>query len=199
MQKASGHTLTNEYGSEADDDSTVRAALERVDDFAPLYERHAMAIYRYCFNQTRDSDLANDLTAQVFVRAIERLHQYRPVKGATFRSWLFTIARNVVVDQWRRRRHVRPLNHELANAESDSPGPEEIVVHRQQMEGLVQALDSLPSRYQDIIHLRLAGLTTTEIASTLGVTESAVKSVQTRAYRRLRNILEPGRTARNEQ
>lgn len=186
--------MTNEYGSEADDDSIARAALERVDDFAPLYERHAMTIYRYCFNQTRDSDLANDLTAQVFVRAIERLHQYRPVRGATFRSWLFTIARNLVVDQWRRRRHVRPLNHELLDAESDSPGPEEIVVHRLQMERLIQALDSLPVRYRDIVHLRLAGLTTTEIASTLGVSESAVKSAQTRAYRRLRDILEPGRT-----
>lgn len=186
--------MANDHDRVPDDDSTVRAALQRVDDFAPLYERHAMAIYRYCFNQTRDADAANDLTAQVFVRAIERLHQYRPREGASFRSWLFTIARNLIVDQWRRRRHLRPLNHELLDAESDVPGPEEIVVHRSQMERLMQALDSLPVRYQDIIHLRLAGLTTSEIAGTLGVTESAVKSVQTRAYRRLRDILEPGGT-----
>lgn len=191
--------MANDHDRVPDDDSTVRAALQRVDDFAPLYERHAMAIYRYCFNQTRDADAANDLTAQVFVRTIERLHQYRPREGASFRSWLFTIARNLIVDQWRRRRHLRPLNHELSDAESDGPGPEEIVVHRSQMERLMQALDSLPVRYQDIIHLRLAGLTTSEIAGTLGVTESAVKSVQTRAYRRLRDILEPGRTDSHDQ
>lgn len=183
--------MTNDHGGAPDDDSVVRAALQRVDDFAPLYERHAMAIYRYCFNQTRDPDTANDLTAQVFVRAIERLHQYRPREGATFRSWLFTIARNLIVDQWRRRRRTRPWDHGLPEAESDGPGPEEIAIHRMQMEDLTRALDSLPDRYQDIVHLRLTGLTTAEIAATMGLTESATKSAQTRAYRALRNILEP--------
>lgn len=150
-----------------------------------------MAIYRYCFNQTGDPDVANDLTAHVFVRAIEKLHQYRPQQGATFRSWLFTIARNLIVDQWRRRPHTRSWDHAVPDAASDGPGPEEIVVHRMQMEDLIRALESLPHRYQDIVHLRLAGLTTAEIAATMGITESATKSAQTRAYRALRNILEP--------
>lgn len=183
--------MTNDRASLPDDDSAVRAALEQVDDFAPLYERHAMAIYRYCFNQIRDADVANDLTAQVFVRAIERLHQYQPRQGATFRSWLFTIARNIVVDQWRRKRPTRPLENVLRGVIADDPGPEEIAVHRSQMRILAAALETLPDHYQDIIQLRLAGLTTAEIAAALGMTEPATKSAQTRAYRRLREILEP--------
>jgi len=174
-----------------DDDAVVRAALARVDDFAPLYERHAMSIYRYCFNQTRDEDAANDLTAQIFVRAIDRLHQYRPRPGATFRSWLFAIARNIVVDHWRRERRSQPLDGVLDDLEAREPGPEEIAVHRTQMDDLRAALARLPDRYRDIVHLRLAGLTTSEIADALGMTESATKSAQTRAYRQLREILEP--------
>jgi len=176
-----------------DDDSVVRAALERVDDFAPLYERYAMAIYRYCFNQVRDPDVANDLTAQVFVRAIERLHQYRPRHGATFRSWLFTIARNIVIDQWRRYRPTRAIEGVLDIIRSDDPGPEEIAVHRSQMADVRHAVERLPDRYRDIVWLRLAGLTTTEIALALNITEPAMKSAQTRAYKQLRDILEPGK------
>lgn len=173
-----------------DEDAVVRAALERIDDFAPLYQRYAMGIYRYCFNQTRDGDIANDLTAQVFVRVIERLHQYKPRPGATFRSWLFAIARNILVDHWRSHRHSRPLDNMQREIAVDQPGPEEIAVHRSQVETLVRALDTLPANYRDIVQLRLADLTTAEIASTLRMTEPAVKSAQTRAYRRLRAILE---------
>lgn len=191
--------MPDDHVSLPDEDAVVRAALRDIDDFAPLYERHAMAIYRYCFNQTRDADVANDLTAQVFVRAIERLHQYKPRSGATFRSWLFAIARNIVVDRWRRKRSTRPLDNVLRGVASDRPGPEEIAVHRSQMDMLVKALETLPDRYQDIIQLRLAGLTTSEIAMSLGMTESAVKSAQTRAYRRLRDILEPNEVKRNDR
>lgn len=150
-----------------------------------------MAIYRYCFNQTRDADVANDLTAQVFIRAIERLHQYKPRRGATFRSWLFAIARNIVVDHWRRQRPTRTLDNALRGIVAHDPGPEEIATHRSQMESLARAVETLPTHYQDIIQLRLVGLTTSEIAAALGMTESSMKSTQTRAYRRLRNILEP--------
>lgn len=179
-----------------DDDSVVRAALEHVDHFAPLYERHAMAIYKYCFNQTRNPDVANDLTAQVFLRALERLHQYRPRRGATFRSWLFAIARNIVIDQWRRSRPTRPYERESYDIVADEPGPEELATHRSEMERLATAVETLPERYQDIIQLRLVGLTTAEMASALGMTEPALKSAQTRAYRRLRELLESteGRT-----
>jgi len=179
------------------DDVVVRAALERVDDFALLYERHAMSVYRYCFNQTRDEDVANDLTAQVFIRAIDRLHQYRPKPGATFRSWIFAIARNIVVDHWRRELRSQPLDRVMDGLATREPGPEEIAIHRTQMDDLTDALACLPGRYRDIVHLRLAGLTTNEIADSLGMTVSATKSAQTRAYRQLRDILEPPEVRRS--
>ena len=183
-------SLVNDLAHTSDDE-LVRLALVRIDDFAPLYSRYAMVIYRYAFNQVRDPEVANDLTAQVFIRAIERLHQYRPTPGATFRSWLFTIARNIVVDHWRRQRPTRALDRVFGGLRSDAPGPEDIAVHRSQMDDVRRAVDQLPSRYRDIVWLRLAGLTTAEIARALKVTEPALKSAQTRAYKRLRDMLEP--------
>lgn len=183
--------MTWNAGDRRSDDEIVALARKRIADFAPLYERHAMAIYGYCFNQTRDSELANDLTAQVFTRAIERLHQYRPRAGATFRAWLFGIARNMVVDHWRRHRPTRPLERWLEAVVTGDPGPEEIALHRVQMDTLLDALDHLPERYRDIVELRLAGLTAPEIAHALGMSLSAMKSAQTRAYRQLRARLQP--------
>lgn len=183
--------LDRHTGDNLGDDALVSRALERTADFAPLYERYAMVIYGYCFNLTRDPEIANDLTAQVFIRAIERLHQYRPRAGANFRSWLFAIARNIVIDQWRRRRPMRAIEEVMDIWRADDPGPEEIAVHRAQMNSVLDALDHLPERYRDIVRLRWAGLTTAEISQTLGMSESAMKSAQTRAYRRLRDILEP--------
>ncbi|MCC6705645.1 MAG: sigma-70 family RNA polymerase sigma factor [Thermomicrobiales bacterium] len=171
------------------DDDVVRRALRNRADFAPLYERHAAAIYGYCYNHTRDPELANDLAAQIFLRAIERLGQYQPRAHASFRSWLFAIARNIVIDHWRRFRPTWPIEPWQIAAIADEPGPEEITLHRARMADLLDALDQLPERQRTIVEFRLAGMTTPEIASALGLTESAVKSAQTRAYRHLRELL----------
>lgn len=157
--------------------------------FAPLYERHCPDIYRFCLTRLADHDAANDLTARIFVRAIERLGQYKPRVGASFRSWLFAIARNMLNDEWRRRRDIRPLDLELESAHDDAPGPESIAVHRSEMERLRAVLGQLPDRQRDIIELRILAFTTAEIADALDISLAAVKSAQTRAYIRLRDLL----------
>lgn len=171
--------------------SWIADARKHPRHFSPLYERYATQVYRYCYRQTQNVDMANDLTAQIFVRAIERIHQYRPRPGATFSSWLFTIARNMVTDYFRRSRPTRPIeDHEMWLADTD-PGPEEIAVHRSELNALLDILHQLPERQQSIIQLRLAGLTTHEIADVLNMTQSAVKSAQTRAYTSIRALMAP--------
>ena len=185
-----GAVLEQDSRHNRNDDDVVRRALRNRADFAPLYERHAAAIYGYCYNNTRDPELANDLTAQIFLRAIERLGQYQPRAHAGFRSWLFTIARNIVIDHWRRFRPTWSIEPWQLASIADEPGPEEITLHRARMADLLDALDLLPERQRSIVEFRLAGMTTPEIASALDLTESAVKSAQTRAYRQLRGLLE---------
>lgn len=174
-------------------------AAARLDprEFAPLYDRYSLAIYRFCYRKVGDVDVANDLTAQVFVRAIERLDRYRPKPGATFRSWLFAIARNIVTDRWRRHRPTIPIEPQVQSLVDHEPGPEAQAIAADDLARLSAVLDTLPERQRAIVELRLAGLTTGEIMATLEMTEPAVKSAQHRAYRRLRDVMGPGQeTAR---
>ncbi len=168
-------------------------AAARVDPraFAPLYDRYAVPIYRFCYGRVEDPDVANDLTAQIFVRAIERLDRYKPRPGATFRSWLFAIARNTITDRWRRHRPTAPLDPARHTLVDDDPGPEEHAVHGDELSRLLAVLDRLPSTQRDIIELRLAGLTTSEVGDALGMSQAAVKSAQSRAYKHLRELLAP--------
>ncbi|MEJ7900852.1 MAG: sigma-70 family RNA polymerase sigma factor [Thermomicrobiales bacterium] len=169
----------------------IAAARRDPRAFAPLYDRYATAIYRFCYRKVGDVEVANDLTAQVFVKAIERLDRYQPKPGATFRSWLFTIARNLVTDRWRRQRPTHPLDpvaHTLIDRE---PGPELLAIEADSLAHLRDVLDTLPEKQRAIVELRLAGFTTTEIMATLDMTEPAVKSAQHRAYRRLRDLMSP--------
>lgn len=172
-----------------DESRLIAAALLDPAAFAPLYERHAPDIYRFCYVRLGLREAADDLTAKVFIRAIERLHQYRPKPGATFRSWLFAIARNMLADEWRRRKDIRLLPDQVDLTHDDYPGPEAVAIHRSEMARLRSALASLPERQQDVIELRMVGFTSPEIADALGISIAAVKSAQSRAYKSLKQTL----------
>lgn len=155
-------------------------------DFAPLYERYVEPIYRYCLRRVSDPDQAADLTSSIFTRALERLSSFQPAGSGTFRSWLFVIAHNVVVDAYRTQ---RPTGAMPIDQPDQGIGPEEWSVHRDAFDRLTDVLGQLPHAQRQIIDLRLAGLTSAEIADVLGLTRAAVKSAQTRAYARLRDLL----------
>ena len=173
----------------------IAAALHDPAAFAPLYERHAPDIYRFCYLRLGLREAADDLTARIFIRAIERLHQYKPKPGASFRSWLFAIARNMLADDWRRRKDIRLLPDQIDLTHDDYPGPEALAVHRSEMDRLRAALSELPDRQQYVIELRLMGFTSTEIAESLGISVAAVKSAQSRAYKSLKQTLSTSKGA----
>jgi RNA polymerase sigma-70 factor (ECF subfamily) len=168
-------------------DLELLAAIRTPADFAPLYDRYVEPVYRYCFRRVSNPDLAADLTSVIFTRAIEALPRFRPnPNGGTFRSWLFTIARNVVVDAYRAE---RPTGAMPPDPPDHDPGPEARAVHNDEFDRLLSVLHQLPEQHRQIIELRLAGLTTAEIAGSLSLSRAAVKSAQTRAYARLRDLL----------
>lgn len=172
-----------------DDDLMVERARADIHAFAPIYERYSTSVFRMCLRATGDEDLADDLTAKVFLTVIERLGQYQPRTGSTFRSWLFVIARNTVHDHWRRNNRVRPLVDDTIGPTDDSPGPEEIALHRITLQEVRDVLGTLNERHRSIVEFRLSGLTTQEIAEAMGMTIPALKSAQTRAYATIRQRL----------
>lgn len=160
--------------------------------FAPLYERYVDDVYGYCLRRISHPERAADLTAQIFTRALGALPRYSD-KGGTFRSWLFSIARNLMIDTWRAQRETASLDerdrlHLLADTSS---GPEHLALQADLRRAFRAALGELTEGQREVVELRLAGLTGPEIAAALGMKLAAVKSTQFRAYTRLRELLAP--------
>src|SRR2546422_5107612 len=91
--------------------------------FAALYDLHVDAVYRYAFFRLRMDAEAEDVTSEVFHRALAAMPRYEPRRP--FLAFLYTIARNVVADRMRRERPSASYEDALAHP-SDAPGPEEL-------------------------------------------------------------------------
>ena|ERR1035437_3373338 len=171
----------------ADDDEAalVRAAQERPEAFAALYERHVDAIYHYL--QVRaGTDEAADLTQQVFLKAFAALPKYK-ARGLPFSAWLFRIARNLAADRHRSRfRTPEELLPGVAQPGS-AANPEETALRTEMYERLRSLLVELDLEKRELLALRFAaGLSSRQIAGVTGRSEAAVKKQLTRILRTLK-------------
>lgn len=163
------------------DDVLVTASREDATEFAPLYERYRVRVYRYLRALGATDDEAIDRSALAFERALRSLHRYRP-RGGGFGAWLFRIARNVHIDE--RRRNSRGVGLDAAG-EMAAPVPDadELVTLRV----LVAAL---PEETRQAIALRYAGgLSAREIGSVIGKRPDAVQKIIERGLASLREAL----------
>jgi RNA polymerase sigma-70 factor (ECF subfamily) len=170
-----------------DDAELVARALRDRHAFAPLYERYAEPIFRFCYARLGSEEAAADATSEIFTKALMALSQFR---GGSFRAWIFTIAHHVVIDRYR----ARPPDTSLTAAAAltdPTPTPEQAAMLADQRRAFHDLLAQLTDDQRRIIELRLAGLTGAEIAEVLGCSLSAVKSSQFRAFARLRRLLDP--------
>lgn len=172
--------------ADLDDDTIVEQARTNPAAFADLYERDRPDIYGFVFRRLGDPHRAEDVTSQVFLRALRGLPTYR---SGSFRGWLYQIARNTITDSYRRE---RPTGSDevMADLADPSPGPVELTEVREAQERLHGILDRLSDNQQDIIRLRLRGYTGREIADKLGMGLAAVKSAQFRAFDKIRTFMD---------
>ena len=173
------------------DGELIRAAQADPAAFAAIYERYVDAIYRYCVSRVGSPADAEDATSVTFARAFGALPTYRPrpeLAGEGVRSWLFTIAHNVVVSGYRSRRPTSPLADADRLVDPDPP-PEEQAIATERRELLRGAIARLPDDQRRVVELRLAGLSGPEIGAVLGRSTGAIKMLQFRAIDRLRDLL----------
>ena len=161
--------------------------------FAMLYEEYVGKVYRYIYLRVKQVEEAEDLTQEVFLKALKGMDSYCE-QGALFVSWLFRIAHNLVIDYYRKQkvRQVNWLSGAVEGVSATAIGDDPVLTTEQHMEGveLKQAVDKLSPQGREVISLRFgAELSVSETARVMGKTEGTVKKLQHEALAKLRKVM----------
>jgi RNA polymerase sigma-70 factor (ECF subfamily) len=171
--------------------------LERVekledDALSEIYDRYELKIYNYIYRRTSNQTLAEDLTAQVFLKMLEAIHNDK-TWHSSFSGWLYRIAHNLVIDHYRMRDRQKQVSIDDVPVMPD-PGnnPVQAAEIALDSEYLRSAIRRLTDDQAQVISLRfLEGYSFNEIATMMGKTEGAVKALQHRAVSTLRQLMVP--------
>ncbi len=172
-----------------------RAQQGDEDAVAMLYRRYVPAITRYIAYRVSDEAVVEDLTAEVFLRMVESLPQYR-ITGAPFEAWLYRIAATRVADYYRYGDRVPGQLGETLS--SGDPPLELTILEREEFETLRAALRQLTGEQQMILILRfIERKSHREVAAIVGKSERAVAAAQHRALKKLAELLGTSKSERH--
>lgn len=171
------------------EENLVRQAVDgNQQAFTRLYDEHFDKVYRYMRFRVSNQAEAEDLTQEVFLKALQAIGSYK-WRDVPFASWLFRIAHNQVIDHFRKQSKEKkaPLEEAAAVSMED---PVAMAEQKSDIDELTSAVKELPSAQQEVISLRfIAGLPIAEVARTLGKSEGTVKALQFNGTVSLRRIL----------
>lgn len=170
------------------------ALLERAAEYDPvvlsqIYDEYSEKIYNYIYYRVGERELAQDLTAEVFLKALDALKAH---KGwhTSLSGWLYRIAHNLIADHYRGRptKETLPLSEQLI---TDEDSPSQTVDRVLTQQRLRAAVSRLTEDQQQVVFFKFVEeMSNAEVAHILGKTEGAVKSLQHRALASLRRHLE---------
>jgi len=169
--------------------------------FAQLVRRHQGALYNFAFRQLRTQSVAEDVVQEAFIRVVQNAADFK--HEARFTTWLYTIARNLCIDQMRKRALRKHPSLDEARSGEDGDGPtlgEQTADTRASVERdaagseikirIARAVEALPDEQREVFLMReVANLPFKEIADITGVPENTVKSRMRYALERLQDAL----------
>lgn len=167
-----------------------RAKANDADAFGELYLLHLDAIYRYIYFRVHNKQDAEDLTEQVFLKAWEALPGYKD-QGYPFKSWLYRIAHNTVIDHHRRQKPTVPMaTTPETEWKTKQPTTLQQVIATEEADLLAEAIAQLPEEQQQVIILRFVeGMRHGEIAEILNKSKGACRTIQYRAINALSGLM----------
>lgn len=154
-----------------------------------LYDRYAHRIYAYVLSHVGNQQLAEDLTADVFIKMLHALRNANAWEDS-FSGWLYRIAHNLMIDHFRKCAHsvTLPLDEQIISAQDN---PVAMVERIMRAQNIGAALLRLTEEQQLVIAYKFfQGLTNLQVAELMGKSEGAIKSLQYRALAALRRALE---------
>ncbi|WP_409346621.1 RNA polymerase sigma factor [Paenibacillus sp. MBLB4367] len=164
--------------------------------YAELVRRYERKIYAFIFHMLKSAHmelLVDDLSQETFYKAYRSLQTFREIE-ASFSTWLYTIARNTVLSEMRKQRHVKVSLDQsgLTPHASFEAMPEQTILRNEKVALVREAINNLPEKQRSALILReYEQLDYQEIANILGQTVSAVKSLLFRARASVKVQLEP--------
>jgi RNA polymerase sigma-70 factor (ECF subfamily) len=174
-----------------------RAQAGDADAFGLIYDRYLDTVFRFIYFRVGNRPLAEDLTADTFLRALKRIGSFT-WQGRDLGAWLVTIARNLVADHFKSGRYrLEVTTGDVLDADREDRGPEgspelAVVDHITNV-ALLSAVRQLNPEQQECIVLRfLQGFSVAETAQAMGKNEGAIKALQYRAVRALHRLLPEG-------
>ncbi len=166
----------------------VEKAKGNPEHFRPLYNKYYESILRFVYQRTNDKETAYDITAHVFLKAMQSLKQYS-FKGLPFSSWLYRIARNEVVDYYRQSNQTRSISIDrtgLGNILSDS----DYIDKEEHIQLILNELKTLNADEMQIIEMKyFEKRQFKEIAEILDISETNAKVRAHRIIEKLRKSL----------
>lgn len=168
-----------------------RAQAGDAQAFGEIYQRHSGKIFQFIYNRVGSRELAEDLAGDVFVRALKNIGRVT-WQGRDIGAWLTTIARNLVIDYFKSGRYrLEALTGEILEADQVDldPRPEAIAIVNLTSRDLIAAVQQLNDLQRQCIVLRfLNGWSLAETAAAMGRDTTAIKALQYRAIRSLRQL-----------
>jgi len=162
---------------------------EYVQEFQTFYQENLGLIYRYVYSKVGNREEAEDLTSQIFIKAVRGVDTERGPQSV--QKWLFQVARTTIADYWRTyyRVSVNSLD-ELLEAGWEGPAEEEsTAVSSSPIERVQRILQALPEHYREVLNCRfLLNLSIRDTALRMGLTEANVKVLQFRALKRAADL-----------
>jgi len=178
--------MGNLSGHEPDVSLTLRAGElamtgEPAVSVEHAYTRYVVPIYRFLYSRLGNQEEAEDLTSEVFLKAVRQLEPTRD--DASVQAWLYQVARTTLADYWRRRNRTpeAPLGYlDVPEASGAAAAPDQFATQL-----ALWLLDQLSDRYREVLTLRfLKGYSIKETAREMGITENHAKVLQFRAVQK---------------
>jgi len=170
-------------------------AVLRIDKFAEKYRHYFPRVFAYVYGRVHNVHLTEDLVADVFERAFLKSESLR--NDEAFSTWLFTIARNVIISHSRKRYRETAVDPDVLREIAPSGASVEgDILLREELSTVTRLLRHFPQREQDIISLKFdAELTNGQIADIMGLSEPNVRVILFRTLRKLREQMVAERRA----
>ena len=171
--------------SREDEKGLVERAKQDPAAFGELYDRHFLQTYRFVYSRVRDQTVAEDVTSEVFVKALRSIGRYQDT-GRPFSAWLYQISVNAVNDRFRASRTFEDIE-EQRDLTAGGPSLEEVAAQRDELRRIWSVVETLPKQQRMAMVLKFQeDMKIEDIAQVMGKTPGAVKLLIHRGVSKVR-------------